>query len=280
MHAEDFSRHNSTELGGSFAGNIRPAKLHNEEVSVAIPPIPVKTSDGQAELSSRQRRLSQRQRTVLLLVDGRRTEQEVKTLAQKAGATESCFGELLELGMISVPPPVDPSTLSTVPISPPYPAEEEPLHVDIPLDTDEPPPAKPAQAVAAKAAVDDEHESILPASRTLQPESILNDSTLGVQKISDSMLHDFEALEASRTEDSSLEEARGILMRAVRAEAPLTGSLTMMRLRRARNRTELADLIDEVETRIIKPYRSLAAQQVLRRARSLLDTRADPIAAN
>jgi hypothetical protein len=224
--------------------------------------------------------LSQRQRTVLLLVDGRRTEQEVRTLAQKAGATESCFAELLELGMISVPPPVDPSTLATVPISPPSPAEEVPLHVDIPLDTDEPPAPRTAHAASARAAIDDEHESILPASRTLQPESILNDSTLGVQKISDSMLHDFEALEASRTEDSSLEEARGILMRAVRAEAPLTGSLTMMRLRRARTRTELADLIDEVETRIIKPYRSLAAQQVLRRARSLLDTRADPIAAN
>ena len=181
--------------------------------------------------------------------------------------------------MISVPPPVDPSTLSTVPISPPSPAEDTPLHVDIPLDTDEP-PAPPKTAQAARTPVDDEHESILPAARTLQPESILNDSTLGVQKISDSMLHDFEALEASRTEDSSLEEARGILLRAVRAEAPLTGSLTMMRLRRARTRMELADLIDEVETRIIKPYRSLAAQQVLRRARSLLDTRVDPIAAN
>jgi hypothetical protein len=52
----------------------------------------------------------------------------------------------------------------------------------------------------------------------------------------------------------------------------------MMRLRRARTRIELSELIDEVETRIIKPYRSLAAQQVLRRARHLLDTRTNPLA--
>jgi hypothetical protein len=253
---------------------------NNEEVSVAIPPIPVKTADGQAELVNRQRRLSQRHRTMLLLVDGRRTEQEVKTLAQKAGATASCFGELVELGLIAVSQPTDPMT-STIPISPPAPpAEDDILHVDIPIPDPLPPdrPAPQSPARASRPASDDDLEPMLPASRTLQPDSVLTDSMLGEQKMTDSMLDEFESLGATRTEDSSLEEARGILLRAVRAEAPLTGSLTMMRLRRARTRIELSELIDEVETRIIKPYRSLAAQQVLRRARHLLDTRTNPLA--
>jgi hypothetical protein len=255
---------------------------------VAIPPVPVKTPEGLAELGSRQRRLTQRQRTVLLLVDGRRSEAEVRSMAVKAGASESCFGELMELGLIAAAattppapaqPPTDPNHLATIPI--PRPAqvpEEDSVHVDIPLHDVEPPkPAEKAQALPEQIRIHDAAESVLPAARTLQPESVLTDSMLGSSKLSDSMLEAFDALESGGSGDNSLEEARGILLRAVKAEAPLTGSLTMMRLRRARTRGELAELIDEVETRIIKPYRSLAAQQVLRRARHLLDTRTDPL---
>lgn len=226
---------------------------------MAIPLIPVKTPDGQAELAKRERRLSQRHRTVLFLVDGRRDEAQVRAMAQQAGATESCFAELLELGMIAMQP-----RDGTIPVTVPAPLDDEPLHVDIPI---EPPPPAPL----APPAGDDEPESLLPAARTLSPESSLGDA------MSESALQAFEALEAGRTDDSALEEAREILLRAVRAEAPLAGSLTMMRLRRARTRDDLAGLIDEVEARIIKPYRSLAAQQTLRRARHLLTARADPL---
>ncbi|HUG21609.1 hypothetical protein [Piscinibacter sp.] len=228
---------------------------------MATPPIPIKTSDGQAELNNRQRRLSQRHRTVLFLVDGRRNEEQVRVMAQQAGATDSCFAELVDMGLIALPQPAppDPATLPTIPIAPP-PAEDTPLHVDIPIDDVPPPPAE------------DGPESLLPAARSLHPESVLNDSMLG-----DSVLRNFDALEAARTDDISFEEARAILMRAVRAEAPVTGSLTMLRLRRARTRSELAELIEEVEARIIKPYRSLAAQQTLRRARHLLTPRGDPV---
>jgi hypothetical protein len=61
----------------------------------------------------------------------------------------------------------------------------------------------------------------------------------------------------------------------VRAEAPLAGSLTLLRLRRARTRADLNQLLDEVEARITKPHRSLAAGQTMRRVRMLLDGRAD-----
>jgi len=232
------------------------------EHSVATPLIPVKTRDGQAELTQRQRRLSQRHRTVLLLVDGRRTEQQVRQLALQAGAGETCFGELLDLGLIALPPaprPPEPP-ITTVPITP-HGNEDGPLEVDIPLD-DLLPPAAPG--------ADDAAESLLPAARTLQPESVLGDTLAPEPRPSD-----FDLLDADEPLDAPFEEARDILLQAVRREAPLAGSLTMRKLRRARTRDELAGLVDEVEIRIIKPYRSLAAQQVLRRARHLLSTPGD-----
>ena len=219
------------------------------------PLIPVKTPDGMAELSSRQRRVSQRHRTVLLLVDGRRSEAQVRSMAVQAGAPEGCFDELLALRLIALPQ----SQPADVPA-------DEALHVDLPLE-----PA-PNAAPPALPAVHD--ESILPPARTLQPESVLTDSMLAEGPPADSGLSDFDALEAAGG-DATLEEARHLLMRAVRTEAPVAGTLTLMRLKRARSRADLAGLIDEVESRIVRPHRSLAAQQTLSRARYLLGAAPD-----
>jgi len=46
--------------------------------------VPIKTPEGHAELGTRRLRLSQRHRTVLFLVDGRRSEAQVKALADSA----------------------------------------------------------------------------------------------------------------------------------------------------------------------------------------------------
>ncbi|HMC16389.1 MAG TPA: hypothetical protein VKI18_12200 [Albitalea sp.] len=233
---------------------------------MVTPPIPVKTADGQAELASRQRRVSQRHRTVLFLIDGKRTADEVRALARQAGSSDTCFNELLDLGMIKLPEAVLPAAAGSA------------LHVDIPLEAPVTPAASAAPAARAAPGADDAEESLLPAARTLQPESVLTDSMLGGlgdAPLSESMLArevDGGAQALPADADRSLEEARGILLRAVRSEAPLAGSLTILRLRRARSRSELAGLIDEVEARIVKPYRSLAAQQTLRRARELLVT--------
>lgn len=210
------------------------------------PLIPVKTADGQAELSSRQRRLSQRHRTVLLLVDGRRSADEVRQLARQAGAGETCFGDLLDLGLIELPQAAEPPRAAA--------AEKSPMEVDIPLDA---------------------IESVLPAARTLQPESVLDDTLGSLSPGDPSLPADFDALEAD--DDAALEEARGLLIRALRAEAPVAGSLTLMRLRRASSRSELAELIEEVESRIMKPYRTLSAQQMLRHVRHLLVPRGDSV---
>ena len=198
--------------------------------------LPVKTTEGQAELSSRRRGLSQRYRTLLLLVDGRRSVVQVQSLAAQAGVPVSCFDELLVLGLIELREPL----LRPAP-SPNLPA---PFTVDLLLDS-----------LASGA------DSVLPASQTMAPESVL-----GELPAPDSAWRDAVAPGG----DAALEEARELLLRAVRAEAPVAGTLTLLKLRRARNRAELAQLLGEVEARISKPYKALVAAQTLARARQLL----------
>ncbi|XVJ70957.1 MAG: hypothetical protein HEQ39_16055 [Rhizobacter sp.] len=61
-----------------------------------------KTADGVAEMSTRARRLSQRHRTVLFLIDGKRSVAEVQRMALAAGASELLLDELLSLGLVAV----------------------------------------------------------------------------------------------------------------------------------------------------------------------------------
>jgi hypothetical protein len=212
--------------------------------------VPIKTPEAVAELSSRQRKLSQRHRTVLLLVDGRRPEDEVRKLAVQAGSPDSCFDELLDLGMISRPMPLEPE----LPPAPPPVAMVEVV-----------PQPEPTPSIAPPDSV----LSVLPASLSLQPESQL-DSSLGGLGPSPAP-SDFDP-DAYNSQDVALEEARAILLRAVRAEAPVAGSLTMLRLRRARTREDLESLLEEVESRIFKPFKGLWASQTMARVRELLAT--------
>lgn len=64
---------------------------------------PVKTALGQDELRHRTRGLGQRYRTVLLLVDGRRSLGDVLAMALKAGAQTTHFQELVQMGLVEVP---------------------------------------------------------------------------------------------------------------------------------------------------------------------------------
>ena len=194
---------------------------------MAPPLAPFKTAAGQEELSRRVRGLSQRHRTVLLLVDGRRSQTEVLQLAAQAGAPDSCFGELLDLGLIELPPS----------------AAEAIDHVELPLlDADD-------EAALADAAPD---ESLLPPTASLAPEST------------------WALSQSAVTVDGPLEEARAILLRALRNEAPVTGALTARKLKRAATRSEVEELLDEVEQRIRKPRKMIVTAQTLRHVRHLL----------
>lgn len=108
---------------------------------MSTPAIPTKTALGHEELRHRVHRLSQRHRTVLLLVDGVRPLAEVLGMAQKAGASTQHFEELLHLGLVELPAP---------PAPPPPPAVQEPAGVLMSVSVPAPAPqAAPAPAPEA-----------------------------------------------------------------------------------------------------------------------------------
>lgn len=206
---------------------------------------PIKTADGLAELATRARRISQRHRTMLLLVDGRRSPAEVLRLAAQAGVPASCYDELMATGLIALPLPTLP--MSAMDLEPP------PLVIDLPLPDGGGP------------------DSVLPSAQSLHPESTLNGDFGPADP--------WQAVETNHGDladlDPALEEARDLLLRAVRAEAPVAGSLTLMRLRRAQSRADLDELLEEVEARLRKPHRMLATTLLMRRVRELIATPAD-----
>jgi len=180
--------------------------------------VPSKTPDGVAELAHRTRGLSQRHRTLLLLVDGRRTVAQIVATARAAGVQAAVFPELVAMGLVALP-------------------EAGAEHVDLPLES------KPAG-----------DSSLLPSVRSLLPES--GWSTL--PPVTGDEI------------DRPLQEARELLMRALRAQAPVSGSLTLMKLKRATTRDEVESLLDEVEQRLRKPHRMIIAAQTMRHVRHLL----------
>ena len=173
--------------------------------------VPRRTDTGMAALHRRTRELTPRQRTVLFLVDGRRSIDIVLALGSQAGASTSDFTALLAKGLLEAPGLPDPSVLT--------------------------------------------ESSLLSSAQSLQ-----GDSTWSQPPISSLI----------PSADAPFNEARALLIRAVRAEAPLAGTLTLMRLRRASNRAELEALLDEVEQRLRKPHRRVIAAQTLRHVRHLL----------
>jgi hypothetical protein len=231
-------------------GSAPPQKT---EACVVAGTVPIKTPEGLAELTTRQRHVSQRHRTVLLLVDGKRSAVEVRSMALLAGVPESCFDDLLGLGLIMLPEPTFSFIVEDAPI------EAEELQVDLHLPGPD--------SVGAHA------DSMLPASCALAPESVSADSMADESPQSEPW--PTSELAAPDAADRAFAEARTLLMRAVRSEAPVSGSLTLLRLRRSQTRGELNALLDEVETRISKPHRVLAAAQTLRRVRQLLAGRVD-----
>ncbi|MFO1218159.1 MAG: hypothetical protein U1E89_07295 [Burkholderiaceae bacterium] len=197
-----------------------------------IDEVPVKTAEGVDELARRTRGLSQRHRTVLLLVDGRRTVQQILALAEAAGASRAVFDELLARRFVTAQPPDD---------------ERQP----------------PGGGIGRPAAVADTvtgDSSLLPAARSLLPES--GWSTLSGVPLAPEV-------------DAPLEEARSLLVKALREQAPVAGSLTLMKLRRASTRDEMESLLDEVEQRLRKPRRMIVVAQTMRHVRHLLSLPAE-----
>jgi len=169
---------------------------------------PRRTAAGHSAWAERNRSvLTRRQRTMLFMVDGLRSRDEILAVAAQAGADAACFDELVAMGLVELAPSPEAS------------------------DT-----------------------SVLPSSLSLQ---------------GDSAWSSFEDEREIRV-DRPLHEARALLLRAVRSEAPVAGALTLLKLKRAATRESLEALLDEVELRLRKPHRQIIAAQTMRHVRHLL----------
>ncbi len=160
-----------------------------------VPTVPTKTSRGHDELRTRTQRLGQRHRTVLFLVDGRRTLAEVLSLAHQAGAQTGHFEELVRLGLVELPEEhaaaeaidsgsgaLDAPTLTSVALDVPMPQEAPPAARE---------PAAPPVWIDPESAPDiapltlDEHTEAVP----IDPARLSNTSMLPPQPVVAPSLH-------------------------------------------------------------------------------------------
>lgn len=73
-------------------------------------------------------------------------------------------------------------------------------------------------------------------------------------------------------QDRDFAQARGAVLQVLRAHAPVTGMVTMLRVRRARSRAELRALLPEVQARLGRSRPLAEARQLMQRVESLLST--------
>jgi hypothetical protein len=208
--------------------------------------VPTKTDLGRKELNERSKRISQRHRTVLLLVDGKRPLSLVLSLAQQAGASTQYFEELLSLGLAELPEflkaqvaPAE-APIAEAPIA--EPATVEVLAQPAPPAA-EPPPARPVKPEPRQ---DQEPENETRHVRRLGTRKPMTEAGL-LPEI---------ALGEPRSLESPVEEAadqpmvlqgRRLLQKVVQIAPPPVRFRVPSRLAKARTVADLGEMVDVIE---------------------------------
>ncbi|HRI18242.1 MAG TPA: hypothetical protein PL196_06935 [Burkholderiaceae bacterium] len=236
---------------------------------------PVKTPLGHQELRQRTRRLSQRHRTVLLLVDGRRPLAEVLHMAHQAGAQVCHFEELVQLGMIDLPAPEPP----------PPPVAEADGSTDAVLAVEDTVPEVAAAALeldASEDSVDAAIEPPVPVITGVEPAaggplSVAAESApaqaLAATPPDVPPVPQAPAMpQAAPGPESSdkLDEARRLLTEILRRDTLLHRVFAPSRVRAARTQEELIGLVWEIERERAHARRKRGQLLALQRARELL----------
>ena len=200
----------------------------------------MRTVAGEDELRHRTRKLGQRFRTVLLLVDGKRSVDEVLRLAQQAGAAVSHFDELVQLGMVEVPaaePTHEPTTESTVP-------EESARPNDVPPTTPEP---EAVEITTGDTPPGPPQSPIEPADRGVEAQPV-SEAPAAPPRLPDPPI---ESESAEQTpEEQCLQQVRDLLIDTLRIDSPLFGARTFFRVRSAQSTDELIHLVWEIENHL------------------------------
>jgi hypothetical protein len=204
------------------------------EIALASERVPVRSPSGNAELQSRDRKLSQRLRTVLLLIDGKRSSTEIQAMALQAGASQDALTSLLAQGFVLAP------EMDEAAITPPDEAG---------------PAAQPVSQVPVQALR--QAEQSVPAAAPLAA-------------VNQTLADEPASISNMLTGGTRLSQGRMVLLDALKKHAPVAGAMLSMRVSRAAYREDLIALLDEVQSRLAKSSNPGEAAASLQKARALL----------
>ncbi|HEV7914411.1 MAG TPA: hypothetical protein VGP22_11620 [Albitalea sp.] len=244
--------------------------------------IPTKTALGNEELRSRAQRLGQRHRTILFLIDGRRSLSEVLSLGQQAGSATSHFEDLVRLGMVEMPAgpppaveaeadldaPLVTSLELEVPAVEPVVADDDAAPNAVPAREPAPPPVEQVEAVVARrpeppvlvTPLAAEPPATPPAAPARKP-APMSPPVLG---------EDVVVPTADAVDAALLQRVRELLIDTLRLDAPMFSARTFVRVRSAQTSAELIQLAWEIETHMMRARHGRRELLSLERARELL----------
>jgi hypothetical protein len=272
---------------------------------------PFKTADGHAELAARYNNLSQRHRTLLLLIDGRRTLDEVLALGRRAGVPSSLIDDLVALGLVEVPMIGSRAPRDTVAMAPPVrldalaawqagmpPAPPPPAPAALPPRAD---PADLTQVFDEEP--EDPHER---ATEQVPLESAMVDLDLDAGPISgpeptgawdtcdggpsSGGLSVYGAAlvasvpggrpttapAAASRHEARMARARGLLLQALHEDGAARQSMTMLRVRRARSVEDMLAVAVELAERLGRQGDLFDGLALVQQAQRLLRPLRDP----
>lgn len=221
---------------------------------------PVKTPLGLEEMRTRSHGLNQRHRTVLFLVDGRRTLSEVLALAVQAGSSTTHFEDLVRLGLVQV------AIEREVPDAAPSPSSGVDSGAGVTISgvlaVDLDPPAAP---------IADAPPPVRPITLRPVPVVMAPRPAIPVDTTSEAVLSAEQQREQAKVAAEALyEQVRELLIETLRIDAPLFAAITLMRVHRARSSKDLINLVWEIERHLGVSRKRQRELQSLHRARELL----------
>lgn len=247
--------------------------------------VPTKTASGNDELRQRTHRLGQRHRTILFLIDGRRTLHEVLHLAEQAGASAAHFDELLQLGLVELPappppqeeaPPQEPGEAHEAASAETAEQEIDDLWtetVSAPQSQQQDQPVQHAESVRhiepvepAAPAAPAEHAVSAPVPSAAAPVAV----PAPPPPVAQPQPVPSEPPTPEDAEVDLLPKVREHLIETLRLDAPLFSARTFMRVRNAQSSKELIQLVWEIEGHLTRARHTRRELLSLQRARELL----------